>query len=196
MTRIVIVAALLLSTARAMAEDAVRYVSDEITISVRSEPSSSAESVGFIDTGTRVTVIRSLGEQSYSLVKTDDGQEGWVPSRFLSEQPAAQDLLASARRQLSTERRANEDLQQDLSRLRVQLRAAAPAFELADENQRLKGTIAELERRDQELEREVKLERSQRETLIAGASIAGIGILVGLLLPMLRGGGRKRYDEL
>ena len=196
MTRTVITTCLLLCALAARAQDEVRYVSDEITVSVRSEPSSSAESLGFIDTGTRVTVQRSLGPESYSRVITDDGLEGWVPSRFLSEQPAAQDHLASARRQLSTERQANEDLQQELARLREQLSAAAPAFELAGENQRLRETITELQRRDEELQREQRLETARRDTLVAGASIAGVGILVGLLLPMLRGGGRKRYDEL
>ena len=58
-----VVCAPLPSMAQAQDDGVPKYVSDEILLSVREQPSNDAGTIGVIHSGDRVTLLRSLGEQ-------------------------------------------------------------------------------------------------------------------------------------
>lgn len=63
-----------------------RYVSDQLIISVRDGQNPSDTVLGYIKTATPVDVIEEKGD--FSRIKTEDGLEGWVQTRFIvSERP-------------------------------------------------------------------------------------------------------------
>lgn len=65
-----------------------RYVSDQLIISVRDGQSPNGTVLGYIKTATPVDVIEEEGD--YSKIKTKDGLEGWVLTRYIvSEKPKA-----------------------------------------------------------------------------------------------------------
>ena len=187
----------LISAAPALlAAEELRYVSDEVSVPLRAAPDNDADLLGVLKSGDKVSVLRSLGPQSYTQVQTSRGTEGWLPSRYLSEDPAAQVRLRSAQRERDQARAQAERLQNELDTARKQLAAAAPAFELADENQRLREQMQELQQRSEELKQFYDEEKARRKTLITGAALVGGGILAGLILPLLGRGRRRSYGDL
>jgi SH3 domain protein len=58
------------------------YVSDVLKLTVRAGKGTSEEIVAVIQSGQTVEVLQS--EDEWSLVKLDDGKEGWVLSRYLT----------------------------------------------------------------------------------------------------------------
>lgn len=64
----------------------IRYVSDELIISVRDGQNQDDNVLGYIRTGTAVDVFEEKGR--YLRIKTEDGLEGWVQTQYIiSEKP-------------------------------------------------------------------------------------------------------------
>ena len=194
--RIVCVHAILLQAPSALAQSAAReqYIADDISVTIRQKPSNDAESLGVVKSGARVSVLDSLGADSFAHIRTADGREGWITARFLSDQPAAKDQLVQLRQQLDQAHGQVQSLQRDLDAAQQQLAKAKPALEMAGENDKLRATIAQREQQVGALEQQFDAEKARRETLVTGAVLIGIGILLGLMLPWL-GGRKKRHSD-
>ena len=190
------VLAVLLQMPFAMAQSAGKqqYISDEISVTIRQKPSNDAESLGVVKSGARVSVLESLGGDSFTHIRTSDGRDGWITSRFLSDQPAAKDQLTLLHQQLDQAHTQTQSLQHDLDAAQQQLAKAKPALEMAGENDKLRATIAQREQQVGALEQQFDAEKARRETLATGAVLVGAGIFVGLLLPWLGGRKKRRSD--
>lgn len=178
----------------ALAQSGQQYISDEISVTIRQKPSNDAESLGVVKSGARVSVLESLGSDSFARIRTADGREGWITARFLSAQPAAKDQLLTLRQQLDQAHAQAQSLQHDLDTAQAALAKARPALEMAGENEKLRAAIAQREQQVGELEQQFDGERARRQTLLMGAMLVGIGIFVGLVLPWM-GGRKKRYSD-
>ena len=75
----------LLNVATSAAETA--YINDIIRLSVRSGPANEQKSLGLVESGQMVDVLKSSDE--WSLIRTATGIEGYVLSRYLTSQPPA-----------------------------------------------------------------------------------------------------------
>ena len=170
--------------AQAQDDGVPKYVSDEILLSVREQPSNDAGTIGVIHSGDRVTLLRSLGEQSYSQIRTADGVTGWVTSRYLSDEPAAEDQLDSTQTALRKARDRVATLEANLDEAQTRLDSARPAFELQEENDKLRAVIAENEQTAAQLARRFNQEKAKRQTMVMGAALVGGGVLLGLVLPL------------
>ena len=173
-----------------------KYISDEISISIREAPRNDAGLIGIIKSGARVSLLETLGPESFAKIRTEDGRVGWMTARFLTDEPAAITRLAEVRRELGTAQKKIESLESELSSARAQLDKVRPAFELSQENDRLKAEASAQDRAMSELQLRYDAARQQRKTLLTGAGLIGGGVLVGLLLPSLLSGRRRRYSEL
>jgi len=173
-----------------------KYISDEISISIREAPRNDAGLIGIIKSGARVSLLETLGPESFAKIRTEDGREGWMTARFLTDEPAAITKLAAVRSELSAAKKTIDGLESELNSARGQLDKVRPAFELSQENDRLKAEASEQDRAMSELQLRYDAARQQRKTLLTGAGLIGGGVLVGLLLPSLLSGRRRRYSEL
>ena len=171
-----------------------QYISDDVSVSVRQNPSNDAQSVGTVRSGARVSVIESLGSDSFAHIRTADGRDGWITARFLSVQPAAKDQLLELRQQLEQAHAQAQSLQRDLDTAKQQLDQARPALEMAGENDKLRADIAQRAQQIGVLEQQFDTENSRRETTIAGGLLVCGGILIGLFLPWI-GARKKRRSE-
>ncbi len=187
--------ALLLPQAQAQT-GTTKYISDEISISIREAPRNDAGLIGIIKSGARVSLLETLGPESFAKIRTEDGRVGWMTARFLTDEPAAITRLAEVRRELSTAEKKISNLESELTSARAQLDKVRPAFELSQENDRLKAEASAQDRAMSELQLRYDAARQQRKTLLTGAGLIGGGVLVGLLLPSLLSGRRRRYSEL
>ncbi len=197
MTRTFLAAGLIALHCCAWAEDGERqqYISDDITLTLRAEPRNEAASVGAVSSGMRVTVLETLGEQSFARVRTADGRSGWITSRFLSAQPAAKDRLKDLQTQLATSRDQLKSLQNELDSAHGRLDQARPAMEVAAENERLRQEVADARQQYQSATIKSDEERARRRTLLMGGGLVFGGVVLGLLLPILGRARRRRRSD-
>lgn len=181
--------------AHAQNASTTQYISDEISVAIREAPRNDASTVGIIKSGARVTVLETLGPESFARIRTADGRTGWITARFLTAQPAAATRLGEIRGELDATRQQLRTAENELSAARSQLEKARPAFELSQENERLKAAATQHGHEMTELQLRYDAARQQRKTLMAGAGLLGGGVILGLLLPMLLRGRRRRYSD-
>ncbi len=176
-----------------------RWVSDSLNTFVRSGPTDGYRIVGTLTSGQKVELISTQGD--YSQVRSESGSNVWIPSKELQEVPGQAERLPQLEQQVAE---LSEELKtiDDSWKVRVQ-----GMQETLDSR---KALIDELDSRRVALETELTEARSElRSTqarlgdenkqvlmqyMVYGGSIAGVGLLVGLILPTLTR-GRKRNDR-
>ncbi len=81
---------------------AATYVADFQKVSLRSAPSATDAIIKMIPTDTRVTVLETQGE--WAKIKVEEGVEGWVHTRGLSQDTPVRQKLAYAEKKLEEAR--------------------------------------------------------------------------------------------
>lgn len=197
----------------------VRYVTDQFKITMRQGAGLRYQIVRMLSTGDRLQVVQQDAQTGYTEVRTQDGTQGWVLTRYLMDHPTARAQLAQARQSLDqvnaklkaaadtlsqtqdalkAKTQAEADLQGRYDALKKQydnLRATAKnAVAVADENRTLKLRTATLSKR-------LSAVSSENETLkntgllrwfMAGGGVLLVGLILGLLMPHLV---RRRRDN-
>lgn len=163
--------------------------------------------------GTPLTLLERNEESGYSRVRTPKNLEGWILTRYLSNEPIAADQLENARRELANAREAMKEATSTAQTLEIQrdeLLAERAALReevqsLSNELEQLKAISSNalnLDRRNQELQEssqslrnEVELltadnqrlrDKSESNFMLLGAALMGLGILIAVVIPWLR----------
>ena len=141
------------------------YVRDEIRVHMRTGPGADYEPVRLLRSGDQVTRLERREE--WSLVRTADGEEGWLPTTYLDDNRPPSAALPQTQARL----RIAEDRVRDLEK------------QLAGQTERI-GEVQTLKDRIRALEAEnIRLEGSTRwKELAAGAGIVLLGIAIGALV--------------
>ena len=200
----------------------VRYVTDRLSITLRAGPGTGFRILRTLPSGTRLVVLETDPESGWSRVRTERGLEGWVLARYLMAEPAARERLAraeaaaarareraaalaervraleaerdAARREAAAQKARADKAERELARVR---KVSADALRLADEHQRLKRRVLDLERelRLAHEENDALRDRTARDWFIVGAGVLLVGIVVGLVLPRIRWRRRSSWDS-
>lgn len=198
------------------------WVSDRFEITLRSGPSTSNAIQLMLGSGTELEVLDVDAEAGYSLVRTGGGTEGWVLTRYLMDEPAAREQLATLTSQLTSEASRGSSLNTQLSAIRGEYDSASRRIEtLESENEQLQGELAEIRRtaanvlainnqnkdlREQLDAAEIRVATLQQENreltsqttrywFMSGALVLVVGMVLGLWLPRIRWQRRSRYDR-
>jgi SH3 domain protein len=209
---IVLLVTLLSLSSFTVSAETTRYVSDELEITMRNGQGVKFGIKKMLKSGTQLTVIET-DPAGYSKVKTPNGVEGWVLTRFLSNTPSSRDRLATSEQKIaslelevakykqeietlsgktSDAASENQTLSEKAQRLTKELddlrRTASNAVALDNENRQLKQKLQEMDHQSQLLTMENdSLKNSNTKTWFAiGAAVLFAGILLGLILPRLR----------
>lgn len=179
--------------------DNTRWVSDSLNTYVRSGPTDGYRIVGTLTSGQKVELISTQGD--YSQVRSESGSNVWIPSKELQDVPGQAERLPQ--------------LEQQVAELSEELKTIDESWQLRVQGMQetldsRKALIDELDARRIALEAELTEVQSELRTtqarlgdenkqvlmqyMVYGGSIAGAGLLVGLILPMLTR-GRKRNDR-
>jgi len=214
-TRLSVPVALLLAVMLAVvsgphAVAATAYISDELTVPLRSGPSSGHRILHRgLPSGTQLETLGVDEEAGFTQIRTMRGTVGWIRSQYLVSQPIAKARLASAQAQLQ---RANERLQkvqqqnteltqnnrsqassnqQSASRIK-QLeeelaeikRVSANAIETHQLNQQLTETNTRLrdELDDVAEDRNRLADNAENQAILYGAGLILLGLLVGVII--------------
>lgn len=199
------------------------YINDQFEITLRSGESTRHSIIRMLESGTKLEVLSRNADTGYARVLLDDGTEGYVLTRFLSDQPVARDQLVWVRSQLNKLREDKKEVDDSLAEVRsenrtleqqrVELekraerlsgdlaelrRTSASAISIAEENSRLKSRLASNDELVEALRAEnVSLATRSRQTwFMVGAGAVILGALIGLILPRIRFRRRSKWGEL
>ncbi|MDX1810590.1 MAG: TIGR04211 family SH3 domain-containing protein, partial [Gammaproteobacteria bacterium] len=126
---------------------ASKYVSDVLWVTLRAEASDNSESVKVLKSGTSMEALEEQEIDGYLHVKTENGDEGWIKSRYLDDQPIAALRVAGLEQQLEKITKENESLKSKLSsELKDGKEADRERKRTISENQKLKQENAELKK--------------------------------------------------
>lgn len=210
-----------LGTAISVAEE-TRYVSDTLTVPLRTGKSLQHKIIRMVPSGAALHVIEeSTG--GYSRVRTGQGDEGWVLSRFLMKSPSARQRLPKIETELATQMERNEELEQTVSTLRTTLaeleqsnsdlelgkgeltreletirRTAADSLNILEQNRTLSRQLKQSQEQVNALlaENSALKDHSNRDWFVAGAGIAIGSLILGLVITRIPWRRRRRWDEL
>ena len=196
-----------------------RYVTDQLEITMRSGQSTKYQIVRMLPSGTAVEVLETGENGDYTRIRTDQGNDGWVLSRYLDQQPSARQRLEQANkrlnevegenkrlsRELSQERNdkrelgkqqdtlssEHEQLQQELNRIK---RVSADVLSIDKENQSLKTLLEQTQTNYQQAQQQITAlqDSTARDWFIVGGGVVLLGILIGLIIPKIR--WKKKSD--
>ena len=94
-----------------------RYVSDELSIPMRTGASNKHRIVYFPKSGTPLTVKEKSEDGSFVHVTSPGGKEGWVESQYLMNQASARDRIVSVSKRLEKSRALVKELKQQVKEL-------------------------------------------------------------------------------
>lgn len=203
----------LLSISSVVAEAKTVYVDDTLFAPIRSGEGTQYRILhSGVRSGTRLELLEK-SDSGYSRVRTPDGIEGWIVSRYLTETPIARERLASANSQLEKAREELSSTRETLEEIRTERNQLAESEsrlkersgQLSQELERIKEVAADslnLNRRNQELmeenqklrndlevltaEKERLEAKSESDFMLLGAGLVFSGVLLALLVPMLK----------
>jgi len=207
---------LLALTGAAQAE--TRYVSDELTITLRSGQGSDYRVLKSLPSGTKLEVLSQNENTGYSRVLAPDGTEGFSLTRYLMSGTPAQVRVERLEEELAElKAKPKEDVQEKLDKLRseyqsLKLEYDSLEFENVQLTQRMEAVkknaanvVDLIDERDKAIQRanrlsteleELRVEKmelenhSDKKWFMAGAGVLILGLVIGVILP--RVGGRRR----
>jgi len=200
-----------------------QYVSDKLSVNMRSGQSNQHKIIQMVSSGTPVEVLKTDEDSGYSLIKTPKDNEGWVLSRYLDNIPSARNRLESTKNTLdqlqsenkklrnnynqlkkekavlSTEEKKlskdNQRIKQELTRIQ---QVSASSLALDNENKSIKDQLRQLERQHQivQQENESLKDRTARDWFMVGAGVVLLGIGIGLIIPKIRWRKKSSWSSL
>ena len=201
--------ALLLSTAMTAAAETA-YVTDEFKITLRTGQGARDKILKMVPSGEKLEVMERAEE--HSLVRTEDGKEGWVLNRYLVASPIARDRLRRAEIRIATMKEEMKELTNQLNELKGTRhnlnkaskeledirRASANAIAIDEENKTLKSRLLEIQREMQQAQQEAASlrESDAKDWFLIGALVIGAGVILGLILPNIRLKKRSSWGSL
>lgn len=186
------------------------YISDELTVPLRSGPSNRYRILHQgLPSGTQLEVLQRDEESGFAQIRTRRGTEGWIRQQYLVPQPIAKHRLVAANREIQQLKDQVRKHEQRLSTLGQQKSSADQANsslenqvttlekELADIKQISAGAIEEHatnlrlnelnERLRDEIgslvsERDALKDNVQERWLLIGAGLVLLGLVLGIVI--------------
>jgi len=199
-----------------MASAETMYVSDELTIPLRSGASPQYRIISFLPSGTALEVLEPGPDGNYQHVKVDD-KDGWVKTDQLMKTPAARDQLVTLNqrienlksqlkqsgssiaelkaqiKQLENDKRSLEKNRDELTASLNQLKqVAAQPVAIAQKNKTLEEQLASLKTEFSavQMENSHLRNRNIKEWFMIGGGVSLISLFFGLIIPNIK--WRKR----
>jgi len=199
--------ALLMLMISMAATAATLYVSDELTVPLRRGPSNTHKIINAaLPSGTALEILGEDKDAGFTQVRTPNGVEGWVPTQYLTNEPAARDRLAAATKRVQAleaelknvketyqdtrsartdAEKRNSSLDQQTKQLQAELaqikQVSANSIAHFEENKQLKTQTAELQSQVTQLTESVNsLQRNlYLKFFLGGGALVLMGLALG-----------------
>ena len=188
------------------------YVTDNLSLSLRSEENNNSKVVKTLVTGTPLTVIEENKNTGFSHLLMNDGTEGYMPTRNTMRELPSRAQLEVANKNLASLQAENATLQAELASIKESItpgtsleqtlekerdqlsrelselkKTAASTIELKNQRDELQERVVNVERELQQfkLENQTLQDTANQDWFLYGGILAIIGVLLGYLLPKL-----------
>lgn len=181
---------LTLSAATTVHAEEKRYISDELSTWVRSGPGNDYRLIGTLNAGEEVALLQSNDNSKYGQIRDSQGRTTWIPLAQLSQQPSLRTRVPQLEEQVRvlTAKLANIDGSWNERTANMQKKVAGSddaINSLKEENQQLKNQLVVASKKVDAAN--VQLDDKQRTIIMQwfmyGGGVAGVGLVLGLLLP-------------
>ncbi|MDA0149718.1 TIGR04211 family SH3 domain-containing protein [Vibrio sp. LaRot3] len=180
--------ACVLAAPAAMAKD--RYISDNLFTYMHTGPSNQYKIIGSVNAGDKVNLLTTNKETGYSQIIDEKGRKGWVASRFVTAQESMALRLPRLEKELSEVKykleNANEIANKEKDGLVDSLETRNKQISELEQNYSeisKQLTAAQTEIRNLRAKLDTQKDDLLMKYLMYGGGIAGIGLLLGLILP-------------
>ena len=188
-------------------------MTDVFEVTLRSGTSTSNEILMLLKSGQAVTVLENDSVSQYSLVKAENGKQGYVLSRYLVNITPAKQRLASLQQETAAQKQENQSLKSEISILQTDLAnqllnnenlknslqtsedelervsmAAESTFDVIEKNRSMEATIAGLQQQQSLLsdENAILKDSTRMDWFIRGAAVSLVAFLIGILVTRIR----------
>jgi SH3 domain protein len=188
-----------------------QYITDDLTIPMRTGTTNNHKILKFLNSGTAVLIkeVTADGNHAWIMLAEDNNKLGWVETKHLQDQPVASKRIISINKKNAAMRDKNKSLKKQITELKLTLKklkkenqhlqskkqelintlsqlreSAARPIETAEENIRLQQTIAEQNKSNKELLYKVAIlsDKNIKEWFLIGGGVAIGSLILGLLL--------------
>ena len=188
------------------------YVTDNLSLSLRSEESNTSKVIQLLPTGTPLTVIEENKNTGFSHVRMDNGTEGYMPTRNTMKDKPSRFYLDAANKELEPLKTENASLKAELAKAKQAItpgsslektlsaekdqlskelnelkKTSAGAVELQNQRDELQERVVNAERELQQLklEHQALQDSANQDWFLYGGVLALLGIILGFMLPKL-----------
>ncbi|MBI0103653.1 TIGR04211 family SH3 domain-containing protein [Gilliamella sp. W8145] len=176
-----------------------KYVTENVDIYLRRGPGSQYAYSNAVKAGQKVIELEKSADGKYTRIQLSNGNSAWIESNKLKDQPSFKELVPSLEAQLAEYKDKVDNAEKNQQNA---------IRDYAEKLQKAEQTIESLQAKNNELEQlnkqqDMKLESmlnqvdDKRRDLIVtwftyGGLVAGGGLLLGLILPAIMPGRRKK----
>lgn len=183
-----LIACLFLGTSFAVSAQ-TQYVTENLNTYLRKGPGDQFKISGTIQAGEKVTLIDR--KERYSLIRDSKNREAWILNSELTTTPSSKELTPQLQQQVQELtlklNKIDSDWQQRTAEMqRRTLQAEQQSSDLLDQNAQLKREINILKNKNRDLEtmQDAEAREIMIQYFIYGGSVLGVGLLLGLLIPV------------
>lgn len=177
------------------------YVTDNVEIPLRVRQNEHSKITKMVPNCSMLTLLQEKDQYGFSYVQTPSGAEGYILSRFLSDEPVSpsqleatakkMEQLQEENKQLKSSHAAGIEVGKERDKLSTELtelqQTAANAIQLKHERDQLQERVISVERELQQLKRDNQAltDSSNQDWFLYGGGLSLIGVLLGFVLPKL-----------
>ncbi|EFL91847.1 hypothetical protein REG_1321 [Candidatus Regiella insecticola LSR1] len=178
-----------------------RYISDKLITYVHSGPGSQYRIVGSLNVGDEVTLLSVNQSENYAQIRDAKDRVVWLPLNQLSSSASLRLKLPELEQQLETLTSQLQNIDADWNQRTAEMQQKLADSDdiiskLNEENDRLENQLvkAQTEISAMSLQQDNKQRAIILQWFMYGGGVAGIGLILGLLLPYLIP-SRKKQDR-
>ena len=217
---LLLISLFLLPIAQAWSE--TRFVSDQLSIPMRTGASSKHRIISFPKSGAPLEIKETSDDGNYVRVTTRDGKEGWVETQYLMNQASARDRIIGVSKKLEKSREQvkeyrkkiaqfeteNRDLDSQLKQSQREIKSQESSMEklkrisanpvaLANENKALEAQVSKLTAENGRLtdENDMLSNESAKDWFILGAAVSLGSLLFGLLITRINWKRKRSWGD-
>ena len=166
------------------------YISDDLTIFMHAGPGTNYRILGTINAGTQIQ-ITGKSSNDYSEIIDDKNRKTWVESKHLTDQPGLRFVVADLNGKLATSGDYSAQLDGEVNEFKSTINKISKEkeklqLELKQVQQQLENTQEKVDDQDTNI---------KKQWFFYGATVLGIGLFLGLILPKFFTRRRSSMDS-
>lgn len=167
-----------------------QYVTENLNTYLRKGPGDQFKISGTIQAGDKITIIDR--KERYTLIRDSRNREGWILNNEIVSQPSAKEFIPQLQQQVQELTTKLNNIDKDWQQRTVEMQRRVQqsdkqSSELLEQNSILKRELDILKNKNRDLEaiQDAESREIMIQYFIYGGSVLGVGLLLGLIIPLL-----------